>query len=161
MSHYTVAVITPLLSGEVDAQSLVDQVVRLMAPYDENTEVEPYDRPCYCIKDEVPNPDCEQCDGKGKYQTSYNPKSKWDYYLEGGRWNGAWHGSNRSVVSDIPAGWSPYAAVTPDGEWHAVGRMGWFAISFDRKPDEEWIAEWERIREHYRDHQAVLLDCHI
>lgn len=31
---------------------------------------------------------CEKCGGTGKYKSSYNPKSKWDWYQIGGRWTG-------------------------------------------------------------------------
>ena len=34
------------------------------------------------------NPDCEECKGSGKDETTYNPKSKWDWYQVGGRWTG-------------------------------------------------------------------------
>jgi hypothetical protein len=32
---------------------------------------------------------CDECHGSGKRWTRYNPKSKWDWYVVGGRWNGA------------------------------------------------------------------------
>lgn len=31
---------------------------------------------------------CERCGGTGKVKTTYNPKSKWDWYSLGGRWSG-------------------------------------------------------------------------
>ena len=58
MSHYLVGVVVNDIS-EVDD---------ILAPYDENMEVEPY-------TDE---------DGE---TTTYNPKSKWDWYSIGGRWD--------------------------------------------------------------------------
>lgn len=36
-----------------------------------------------------PDPACEDCKGTGRRETTYNPKSKWDYWLIGGRWQGA------------------------------------------------------------------------
>lgn len=35
-----------------------------------------------------PDPKCEDCNGTGKRQTTYNPDSKWDWYSIGGRWAG-------------------------------------------------------------------------
>lgn len=36
-----------------------------------------------------PDPDCYQCHGKGAYKSTYNPKAKWDWWVIGGRWTGA------------------------------------------------------------------------
>ena len=60
MSHFTVAVATK--------KNSIDEVEKLLAPYDENIEVEPY------------------LDEDGD-ETTYNPNSKWDWYQIGGRWN--------------------------------------------------------------------------
>jgi len=37
---------------------------------------------------EAPGPECEECNGTGKYSTTYNPHSKWDWWTIGGRWTG-------------------------------------------------------------------------
>lgn len=34
------------------------------------------------------DPKCEECKGSGLRDTTYNPKSKWDWYTIGGRWTG-------------------------------------------------------------------------
>jgi hypothetical protein len=34
------------------------------------------------------DPECEECDGSGWTKTTYNPKSKWDWWQIGGRWTG-------------------------------------------------------------------------
>jgi hypothetical protein len=36
-----------------------------------------------------PNPECSDCHGKGTHKTAYNPDSKWDWWVIGGRWTGA------------------------------------------------------------------------
>lgn len=36
-----------------------------------------------------PKANCEECHGSGERETTYNPASKWDWYVVGGRWNGA------------------------------------------------------------------------
>jgi len=35
-----------------------------------------------------PDEDCEDCNGTGTRQSTYNPNSKWDWYQIGGRWTG-------------------------------------------------------------------------
>lgn len=35
-----------------------------------------------------PDPACENCNGKGTYRSTYNPKSKWDWYQIGNRFEG-------------------------------------------------------------------------
>jgi hypothetical protein len=39
------------------------------------------------LKDK-PDEGCEECNGSGKSTSTYNPKSKWDWYQIGGRWTG-------------------------------------------------------------------------
>lgn len=39
-------------------------------------------------KDQKPDPVCRECYGTGSRSTTYNPKSKWDWYTVGGRWLG-------------------------------------------------------------------------
>lgn len=36
-----------------------------------------------------PDPKCVECKGTGKYLSTYNPISKWDWWQIGGRWTGA------------------------------------------------------------------------
>jgi hypothetical protein len=69
MSHYLVGVV-------VNNISEVDDV---LAPYNENMEVEPY----------------INTDGE---TTTYNPNSKWDWYAIGGRWN---DGNNVVQIKDF------------------------------------------------------------
>ena len=95
MSHFTVAVF------HREDQDIED----LLAPYDENTEVEPYimftrqeaidhareryrtegktDEECWEMVAED-----RQTDEDGNIYTTYNPDSKWDWWCEGGPWSG-------------------------------------------------------------------------
>lgn len=148
MSHFVVVCFCEPNSNN-DYQEAID---KLLAPYNENLEVDEYDKDCYCInseamragneaaekelgttieeirkkfwanplnqeldgkakdaawKDEIapmrearerhtrahdmfmkPDSSCENCHGTGKYKSTYNPKSKWDWYVIGGRWEG-------------------------------------------------------------------------
>lgn len=232
MSHYAVAVI------HRDDQS----VKELLAPYNENLDVEPY---IEYTKDEAiayarehyldKNASDEECyeymvddyivDDNGNLLSTYNPKSKWDWWEPGGRFSGLLKNKDGNridqgrikdlvfdldkseyrhrlrywdvVVNDSPlkdgetkdyffnmfnkeyytrryrdaetyakimATFSTYAVVTPDGEWHAPGNMGWFGMSDES--DESWI-DWVS---NYDDRFIsgsdpnwilTIVDCHI
>ena len=179
MSHFIIGVILPKnLIPQLDDKdySQVDKAITdLLAPYDENIVVEPYERECWCInmiarkearthaeqaigltmqdirdahwadpevkeiqellykeelpkaeakelaqrKDELwkgrtkpyfdalqealekhplkdqPDSTCSECKGTGTHESTYNPKSKWDWYRVGGRWDGWIQGTVR------------------------------------------------------------------
>lgn len=175
---------------------------------------------------------CEY-DEDGNEFSTYNPKSKWDWYLIGGRWadelkvriteeNGlsdyAYDETDEFVycdeakIKDIDfsmnkerydeclqwwknnieapdeewkglykkeyyterykdaeeyatrnATFSTFALVTPDGEWHECGEMGWFGCSSDtseeaRAWDEQYMSFIENADPEY---YFVMVDCHI
>jgi hypothetical protein len=262
MSHFTVAVIMPppdgldiktfrplkaVFTSEVQA-AINSWIEEKMAPYDENTDVDPYMEECYCIgqiarndseakvtemtgltweqervrfralhtghagipmnkelqtvyeeqvwnprralverliqehpMNNLPNPECSTCNGTGKRETTYNPKSEWDWYSVGGRWDGWLTG-----VEDPQAGLfndgteypvltrntsttelvdltnkSPFAVITPDGVWHEKGDMGWFAIVSDEKDQTAWDEEVKALYRACPEHLVVCLDAHI
>lgn len=134
------------------------------------------------------NPECSNCKGKGTYVSTYNPKSKWDWWVIGGRWDGGLmptetrevviaaetemgqalpqsrqpvEGWNVCRSVNLPDGWVPFAIVTDSGEWHEKAKMGMFASTSDEKPEEDWHAEAAEIASGHADHIAVLIDCHI
>lgn len=59
---------------------------------------------------------------------------------------------------------STYAVITPDGEWHSKGKMGWFGISSET---EEESNEWSNsfydtfIKNADTELVLVIVDCHI
>lgn len=248
MSHFTIGVIVPRTVEDVKAE-----IDRLLAPYSEHLDVEPYQRKCGCVGwkaelygetranelvgtwqskrdllrvvaaergidvfsdaydtlwDELtkefsqdwrrvkfeqarthaeyqqPNAECRDCNGKGTYESTYNPASKWDWYRVGGRWDGALIENPRSTDNGFNWGddhtqlqnnsvpveellgrkelFTFFALVTPDGEWHEKGRMGWFASVSDAMPPEAWETVCRNIYTRYReDHDIVLVDAHI
>lgn len=143
MSHFAVLVLSHEIKNDVESQ-----LHEILAPYDENMEVDEYDRECYChgriariaarematkqlgagfidvqrkaywamseedkeaadfedmikpytdieeavVKNHIlkdkPDPSCEDCEGSGWRESTYNPKSKWDWWQIGGRWTG-------------------------------------------------------------------------
>ena len=112
-----------------------------------------------------PEEDCDECKGSGVVYSTYNQKSKWDWYQIGGRFLSHWGdylhvkdvlepSPNRTVEEKIP-----FAIVTPDGEWHEKGSMGWWACVSDEK--EEWPEIATKILEAHKDLEAVVLDVHI
>lgn len=199
--------------------------------------------------------DGEGCKGTGIEESTYNPKSKWDWYVIGGRWTGmlaedydpdldprnfgpcafcspgvnsamrvlieasgepsppinptgkvkqyetgTWGAAaaddpeakdchvcngtkierkfrNAPIDGDVvPAShwlkllndpekerghFIPYAILTPDGEWHQRGEMGWFGMTSDEKLHDEWETEVLRLAEQHRDCTAVVTDLHI
>ena len=57
---------------------------------------------------------------------------------------------------------SPYAFVTPKGEWIEKGKMGWFGISSDEKDQDEWDKVFSDYFDNLPDDVIVtLVDCHI
>lgn len=210
-------------------------VEELMAPYDENLEVEPYRRKCWCVgykaqnearnrgeeefsiedlrkklekicplppgrkdawelddrEEEVreemwtallaprqllekrlteahplhqkPDPKCEECLGKGTNESTYNPKSKWDWFAEGGRWPRMLNGKNREKVSklEVTDKSTPLAVLTPDGEWIEKGEFGWWGVVRDPKKQDDWQAQVREIFKKFSDATAVAIDYHI
>lgn len=109
MTHFTVLVRTELESG--DLNDMDGRITEMLEPYDENTDVPPYKKRITkkryqeaCEYYKIPNSNvatlsAEQFkewfgadggkDGRGYfYWSTYNPRSKWDWYQAGGRWQG-------------------------------------------------------------------------
>lgn len=146
MSHYSVAVI------HKDNQYVED----LLAPYDENIKVAKYleftkeqavkyARKHYMnINDSIPDdevwkhfsmdyPD-DMKDEDGNLYSTYNPNSKWDWYLIGGRWSGS------------------LKLKEPENDWEYVDSAKIKDIDFS--PDEEEYEEALEYWDTYIDHKA-------
>lgn len=54
-----------------------------------------------------------------------------------------------------------FAIVTPDGEWHEKGEMGWFGMTTDEKADEAWAQEWHDLLVLHQHCFATIVDCHV
>lgn len=141
------------------------------------------------------DPGCEDCKGSGKVKSTYNPKSKWDWYVIGGRWAGTIRGVEATLPDDenpfttgdhasaerktaqrnsvlanslpvsematpIDEDKIPFAILTPDGEWHERGRMGWFGMVSGDKED-NWTEEAREILSKHKACLAVAVDVHI
>lgn len=156
----------------------------------------------------------DMVDSDGNAYSTYNPRSKWDWYSIGGRFSGMLldleTGTNEDellapeidflqMASEEKENLLPYtemlangfynpeylkrlypdektyelinttfwtrAVVTPDGEWHELGEMGYFAISSE-EPEEtlQWVRDYydsfmkPAIENNWEVH---IVDCHI
>ena len=106
---------------------------------------------------------------QGEPISTYNPESKWDWWVIGGRWDG-WITNAKTPGERLADNMAmteqalernviPHAIVTPDGEWHEHGRMGWWGILLTE--NEHWEYEAREILARYPGHNVVILDAHI
>lgn len=111
----------------------------------------------------------ERFSDEGEPESTYNPDSKWDWYVIGGRWDG-WLfdrettgeavGDNMTTTEDALARDKlTHAVITPDGEWHEHGQMGWFGVMLTE--NESWEPDQKSLLSRYPGHHIVLLDAHI
>jgi len=58
---------------------------------------------------------------------------------------------------------STYAVLTPDGEWHEPGQMGWWGMSHASQEDEKlWDEAYENfLKEADPNWTITIVDCHI
>lgn len=99
----------------------------------------------------------------GSILSTRNPKSKWDWYQIGGRWSNSIPG-DEVKMSEIPIEKieTPYAFITPDGEWVERGEMGWFGIGSNEMNEDEWDAKFrEYLKTLDKDIILTQVDCHI
>ena len=129
----------------------------------------------------------DDLDDKGGITSTYNPKSKWDWWVIGGRWS-------KTVFNATPLGMkkdeffggeyeyfeedgvdvvqvenlnkdtlrAPYAFVDLEGNWNEKGEMGWFGMSSNEMDQEDWDAVYRRFVESLDPGTTlVLVDAHI
>lgn len=183
-----------------------------LAPYDENLEVEEYSKPLleedkskfvhfyeqehpevatgksfdelYPIygKDWDGNVCRKNADGEWERWSTYNPKSKWDWYQLGGRWSGLIQlkegaegiegesgvFSNETGIDQARKGdilnlnEIKVLAVIKDGKWYERGEMGWWGIVSNEKPEEQWDQEFKTLINDLTDDTLIsIYDCHI
>lgn len=222
MSHGVVLVILGKKEfPEIDLKRLQELIKWRMQPYDENLQVEEYDRECFCKKwdarrkaeewmqdkyqktfadlrnefqatrpkiknsrnlsdDELmkefeeeqkewekftgwwireqdqkqkefletqqPDPKCEECEGTGFYESTYNPKSKWDWYEIGGRWRGSLiikKGKEAILTADVAPFNTSIFKLVSSSSFEEAGTKGYEGNAFDgaRIEDIDWETE--------------------
>ena len=112
----------------------------------------------------------EHFNAQGEPLSTYNPDSKWDWWVIGSRWDG-WITGKKNTRSEaienniattgqaIERNIISHAIITPDGQWHERGQMGWWAILITE--NEDWDAQAKEILSGYPGHQLLILDAHI
>jgi len=103
--------------------------------------------------DKIVDGKCNACGGKGKkikWPTQFEPIADDILPVE-------------SILSQIEQdeNKSPFAIVTPDKEWLENGDMGWFGFVSNGKEEEVWAKETKGVFERFKEHIAVVVDCHI
>ncbi len=108
-------------------------------------------------------------DEDGDPTSTYNPDSKWDWFVIGGRWDG-WvndRDTSKEAVSDniatteavLERNRIPHAIITPDGQWHEHGQMGWWGIMVTE--NDNYQSEARLLLGQFLGHHIVILDAHI
>lgn len=131
----------------------------------------------------------DSLDEHGNELSTYNPKSKWDWYSVGGRWKGSvmnWTSTVEHPAKVITPTWTQeawtekvggadvvqkkdlqefsgtFAFLGADGEWHERGRMGWFGMVADEQDPDAWDAHLKQLVEDVADEDwLVVVDVHI
>lgn len=134
------------------------------------------------------NPDCSACRGMGRQKFMVNPNTQWDWWRIGGRWdgkildepnvsaNGFNFGEKHETLDKNMATIDallrlkgeafdrvavPFVLVTPDGDWHEKGSMGWWGIVTDEQEAAAWRKIVRAIYKSHRDCRVVCCDLHI
>jgi hypothetical protein len=184
MSHFVTFVLVPKIDGGCiqDYREAADQ---MLAPYDEELEVERYavafsDNDVERMRKYYQLPDAsleklalkmmDWCGDEGFVEngtlyhwSTYNPESRWDWWEIGGRYSGRLNDEDNIVpVSELGQHWkAPFAVVSKNGEWHQRADMHWFGITTNEQSDERWKAECSEIFSGHQDCMIVVCDLHI
>jgi hypothetical protein len=179
MPHFPVYVLVSDTTMDVR-----QEVHHLMEAYHNEFEVEEYETDCYCDsgKDAF-DPNCEDCRGTGKYLTTWNPMSKFDWYAI---WDSAhvlrnaskdpsdWE-EEETFDDDIPEDEEtaiaplssldferlklPFAIVTPSGEWQEM-EGDWWSEDQDSAQWKEWRKTAHDLFTTWPNVTLVVLNCH-
>jgi hypothetical protein len=192
VSHFATVV---LVDEPVTRETAADVVSPLLAPYDENGEwlAEGSRWDWWVIggrwtgeltgdcdpRDDIANYEvCNLCGGTGErpdglvrfgrgWVESVNGCNS--CFGNGITLSGSFQAYDRDVapLSSVSADFTPFAVVTPDGNWHEQGRMGWFGCVWKdeqgdgEKPEVLWAAAVKALYEQHPNATAVLVDCHV
>jgi len=148
MSHFTVLVIGDDVEGQ-------------LAPYSEHIEVDPYVEDCWCTgREDLPEDfECDDCKGTGKETTTYNPNSKWNWYMTGGRWRGYFKLKAGKEAIDVGGSGVFGNAPVHDADVALAGDIDWERMVNENKKSAE--KTWEKAQEENRDVRYKLLVCGI
>lgn len=104
----------------------------------------------------------------GKYGYSHNPNAKWDWYSDGGRWDGYivnrnGNCTNAEVLTEVD--WdktnTPFCFVNAEGEWIEKAEMGWWGMTSNEKKTADWNTEFkEYVRSLLADPEAEEIEVY-
>lgn len=112
---------------------------------------------------------------EGKPLTTYNPDSKYDWNVVGGRWDGYLKlKDNNNIITNVNCAskkaidfkktFKKYlpTALLVNGKWYAEGDVGWFGSIANQKAKKEWAKEIKEILAKIPDNKTITaVDCHI
>jgi len=113
----------------------------------------------------------------GEVYSTQNPNAKWDWYQLGGRWSGMIKlkegatgiiGKPGVFKNDVGIDQAKKAdianfdelntlAIIKDGNWYEQGRMGWFGVMHNEKPEEQWVDEFKKLVESLPDETLISI----
>ena len=107
--------------------------------------------------------------------STYNPDSKWDWYVIGGRWNGFLHykgtepgfaETNEAYIHELDIDYLlehvPFCFITEDGEWREKGEMGWWGSVSNEQPEDSWKQQFvDYVKSLDPDCLVTVVDFHI
>lgn len=128
--------------------------------YKENKDLvdAPDDKVFRSIKKELKDMFEAKFDKDGNLLSTYNPEARYDYY----QIQFVENLSELKELFDHDGG--PCCFVDTEGNWHELGRVGWFASIENPKDDEVWDKEVNDYIESQlsnKNVKAFVLDCHI
>lgn len=94
---------------------------------------------------------CNGCHGQGQHL----------------KWPSEWADHAGDIMATLEAhtignAFVPAAVVTPDGEWHEEGRVGWWGVTIETvESPGDWRMCVQRLMEAHADTTAVIVDCHV
>jgi len=127
-----------------------------------------------CLRDHpgknVPMKSCEACKGTGKETVTYNPKSKWDWYEIGGRWDGFFGKDKANTITvkehlkQLKKSFDAHVCFgyLVDGKWIEKGDMGYWGMVANEKSEQEIRKKFLSLLEGLNpDDRIVAVDVHI
>ena len=109
----------------------------------------------------------EEIGAHGEQLSTYNPLSKWDWWVVGGRWENRLikkdgTGVNSTTLDELDLEQYSTFAIIKNGIWYQRGEMGWWGFVSDEKEQELWKDQWKSLLADVEPNTLVtIIDCHI
>lgn len=154
-------------------QAIVQAVYEILAPYDHNRKVTPYEIPCECKQADkklqsLPDYHCKDC--RGNIIADWPLDWKWDYWVIGGNYDGLLldrklHRSETEFYEDDQ--WLIHNCISTDQfiqkkdvfvPYAIVNKDNW--LERGDRMEEQWRKEVFDVLKKHPNHWAVLCDLH-